>query len=240
MVSSSSSSFILSSAYTCYHRRLDHPLGLAHGMGRWLHQIGRVRDRKLPTLFGPGHLLAMDLIHCLQLRREGDPVCDAVVRFLGVTTGQDALKALLTYITDTPREEWDADVATFWESIARDPPEGVSAVPRSPVTYDINGNIDLKGKGKEVEAVPDVEFTPDEAIKRLNRRPEAILSEGQAVFWRYSSGMLTTLLHFSLAGGEYTLYCEARPVEMSFLTSSFPRQASHLHVLCRFSTKQAI
>lgn len=46
------------------------------------------------------------------------------------------------------------------------------------------------------------DYTPDEAMFNRNRKPNAVLSEGQAVFWRYSSGMLTTLLHFSLAGGE--------------------------------------
>lgn len=46
------------------------------------------------------------------------------------------------------------------------------------------------------------EFTPEEAMHRRDRKPQAVLSEGQAVFWRYSSGMLTTLLHFSLAGGK--------------------------------------
>ena len=39
------------------------------------------------------------------------------------------------------------------------------------------------------------------AIGALHRVPDPIVSEGQAVFWRYSSQIFSALLHYSLAGG---------------------------------------
>lgn len=76
------------------------------------------------------------------------------------------------------------------------------------------------------EEIVKCDFTPDEAMHRRNRTPGAVLSEGQAVFWRYSSGMLTTLLHFSLAGGEPSIYLSV-PVNMkSGCLSTPPPQAS--------------
>lgn len=146
----------------------------------------------------------------MQLRHEGDPLCDAVVRFFKLKTGQDALKALETYIATTPREDWDTNVAAFWESIACDPPGEVNATGLSARKYELNGETVIdKGKGKAVEQPEDgaeADYTPDAAMRRLDRKPAPILSEGQAVFWRYSSGMLTTLLHFSLAGGEQRIF----------------------------------
>lgn len=147
----------------------------------------------------------------LQLRHEGDPLCDAVVRFFKLKTGQDALKALESYVTTTPREQWDEDVAKFWDSTACDPPGDVSALSHPARSYNLDGSIDRKGKRKmvedDIEEILKSDFTPDEAMHKRNRQPQAVLSEGQAVFWRYSSGMLTTLLHFSLAGGK--LFCRA-------------------------------
>lgn len=132
------------------------------------------------------------------------------MHFFKLKTGQDALKALETYIATTPREDWDTNVAAFWESIACDPPGEVNATGRPARMFDLNGKADTgKGKGKAVEEPEDGEeadYTPDAAMRRLDRKPVPILSEGQAVFWRYSSGMLTTLLHFSLAGGEQCLF----------------------------------
>ena len=39
------------------------------------------------------------------------------------------------------------------------------------------------------------------AFSLPNYHPEPTVSEGQAVFWRYSSQIFSALLHFSLAGG---------------------------------------
>lgn len=162
------------------------------------------------------YLLAPQLRHSLtistQLRHEGDPLCDAVVRFFNLKTGQDALKALETYIATTPREDWNTDVASFWDSIACDPPGEVCALARPGQSYSFDDNVSI-GKGKEKAVEQDApndefEYTPDKAMRRLNRKPAPVLSEGQAVFWRYSSGMLTTLLHFSLAGGKFGRFLE--------------------------------
>lgn len=42
---------------------------------------------------------------------------------------------------------------------------------------------------------------PGHAIANPDYQPPPILSEGQAVFWRYSAQIFSALLHFSLAGG---------------------------------------
>lgn len=153
-----------------------------------------------------------------QLRHEGDPLCDAVVRFLQLRSGQDALKALLEYISTTPQDEWDEDVASFWDQIARTPPEGVSAVPYPDLKYTRKGTPlkkqdDDNESGYQTDIIDCHEqlFKPDEAMKRRNRMPEPTLSEGQAVFWRYSAGMFTTLLHFSLAGGRLFFIARCSP-----------------------------
>ena len=104
----------------------------------------------------------------------------------------------------------------FWDEMARDPPEGVCALrpaksfskqstpfssPTSKTSDGLsNGNFDgaptacSQNKGEKV-------YSPDKAMSERNRRPLPVLSEGQAVFWRYSGDMFHALLHFSLAGG---------------------------------------
>ena len=55
---------------------------------------------------------------------------------------------------------------------------------------------------------------------RRDRQPPSVLSEGQAVFWRYSVDMFTSLLHFSLAGGFASARIMSVLHETGYLTSS--------------------
>lgn len=157
----------------------------------------------------------------VQLRHVGDPLSDAVVRFLDLKTGEDGLARLLKYVEENPEDEWDHEVALFWRSIRDVPPVNIHALDQTSSYNEVkeSWNIDLikliededrqsqaetVAKPKETSANPATTgvFTPTEAIQSRNRRPPPTLSEGQAVFWRYSADMFDALGHFSLAGGE--------------------------------------
>lgn len=114
-------------------------------------------------------------------RIHGDSAADAVVRFFGLGPGKDGLQILLDYIEARPdRTTWDASIATFWDEMARAPPEGLAA--------------QHSDGGKEI-------YTPEAAMDRGSTRPAPTLAEGQAVFWRYSVEITSALMHFSLAAG---------------------------------------
>jgi len=104
-----------------------------------------------------------------KLRWTGDDLCDEVVKFLGMGKG-DMLVKLEEYMSTTPRDEWDVCVRRFWESVERQPPNGVDT-----------------SKGT---------FRPNFECQSKSRT----LSRGQEVFWKYISPILTSLLHFSLVG----------------------------------------
>src|ERR1700731_1050154 len=104
-----------------------------------------------------------------KLRWTGDDLCDEVVKFLGMGKG-DMLVKLEEYMSTMPMDEWDVGVRRFWESVERQPPNGVDT-----------------SEGK---------FRPNFEFQSKSRT----LSRGQEVFWKYISPILTFLLHFSLVG----------------------------------------
>ena len=59
-----------------------------------------------------------------RLRWTGDDLCDEVVKFLGMGTG-DMLLKLEEYMAAMPREKWDISVRRFWESLEGRPPNEV-------------------------------------------------------------------------------------------------------------------
>lgn len=145
------------------------------------------------------------------------------MRFFGLKAGDDGLKRLDDYISTHPKSEWNADVAAFWEEMARDPPEGVCALRPSAAylcartqaslrchTKFIDSERDttfeqekyLSATDKDRSDISEKSYSPDETMLERNRRPLPILSQGQAVFWRYSNDMFMSLLHYSLAGGQ--------------------------------------
>ncbi|ORY26804.1 hypothetical protein BCR39DRAFT_560389 [Naematelia encephala] len=125
-------------------------------------------------------------------RHEGDEICDQVVEILKLRPGQDGLEALLAHL-DLPIEEQATCVREFWQLISAPPPYPISAFssalpspsPSSSPSSSSNTNT----------------FTPRSTISSPNYNPPATISQGQAVFWRYSSQIFSALLHFSLAGG---------------------------------------
>jgi hypothetical protein len=59
-----------------------------------------------------------------KLRRIGDDVCDCVVEFLGMGSG-DMLTKLEDYMDSKQRENWDPRVEEFWRLMEKVPPSGV-------------------------------------------------------------------------------------------------------------------
>ena len=121
----------------------------------------------------------------LPLRSVSDDLADAVVEFLDLKAGQDALAAIRL---ELHKEQPDPCVAEFWRDVNRDPPEGVSGFAEF-----VNKKPVLEEKGR-----PEAAMKRNERLGRDGRSPS--LEEGQAVFWRYSGGIFNALMHFSLAG----------------------------------------
>lgn len=61
-----------------------------------------------------------------KLRLEGDDLCDDVIRYLGMGSG-DMLAKLEGFIASTPQEEWPECVRRFWIEVEGQPPNGVDA-----------------------------------------------------------------------------------------------------------------
>jgi hypothetical protein len=140
--------------------------------------------------------------HCLRRRWLGDPLCDNAVKFLNpeLKAGQDIFGKLIAYVDSTPKEEWDENVKTFWDHIAREPPEGISAFP--PAIAEVKGNA----KAGDIQDV----------LTSCDRRPKPTVAEGQAVFWRYSAQLFSALFHFSLAGGTPPQTPKARTATVTY------------------------
>lgn len=116
-------------------------------------------------------------------RHEGDPLCDEVVRALNLKPGQDGLQRLIDGLQDPNA---DPCLGRFWKE--------VSCSVRS-------SSLQIAGAPPEGVSAFDNLYAATPAIYTPNRRPAASVSEGQAVFWRYSSQIFSALLHYSLAGG---------------------------------------
>lgn len=124
----------------------------------------------------------------LPLRQQSNDLADRVVDYLDLRPGQDALAAIEKEVQEKG-EEAEPCVRAFWEEVSRDPPREVS------------GFVDVTGEGKgaaEERGRPEGAMLRNERFGVGGRSPS--LEEGQAVFWRYSGGIFTALMHFSLAG----------------------------------------
>jgi hypothetical protein len=82
----------------------------------------------------------------------------------------EMLTKLEGYMASLPRDQWAECIKRFWSSVEGQPPNGVDA--------------------SEGQFLPNF----DHASKPRS------LARGQEVFWKYISPILTSLLHFSLAG----------------------------------------
>lgn len=105
----------------------------------------------------------------------------------------------------------------FWNSVACEPPAGITA--RDAESDSANAS-DTKSVGGQDISPRGLEYTCEAAMLRRDRHPPPILSEGQAVFWRYSVDMFTSLLHFSLAGGFASARIMSVLNETGYLTSN--------------------
>lgn len=149
-------------------------------------------SRVSPAAIRPSELVS--------LRQRSDDLADDVVDFLQLKFGQDAYTTLLDQLALPVVEPC---IQAFWDDVNREPPVGVTAFPVR------NEDSDSKG-ARGVE-----DGRPDEAMRNNNRYPEPTLAEGQAVFWRYSGQIFTSLLHFSLAGTYF------RPDELTAWTDAW-------------------
>lgn len=125
------------------------------------------------------------------LRHLADPLADALVAHLDLKPGQDAYTAVQQQLA---LDEVPEPVQAFWDDVYRYPPEG------------IDGRVEVE---KPDGTMSDDATALEEALSRnerdgvdekTGRKREPSLAEGQAVFWRYSGGIFTALMHFSLAG----------------------------------------
>ena len=159
----------------------------------------------------------------------------------------------MSYIETTPIDNRDPSVTDFWSSVNQLPPPGVSALcdDETPVpqhkTWDLplvqciaeydrqqSMSAACLDKGNSAAVAEEImEFTCDAAILRRDRRPRAVLSEGQAVFWRYSTDMFDALGHFSLAGGRRGMMLRLNRI------IDAASQGSHPHASCQFCTRLA-
>lgn len=112
-----------------------------------------------------------------------------------------------------------------------------SSVPRDSKKTSKRRHSDLHENLDGSNSLPaDPEYTPERAIQEQNRACLPVLSEGQAVFWRYSGDMFTTLLHFSLAGGFASARIMSVLYETGYLTSK-SRDATYRRLM---ETTQAL
>lgn len=134
----------------------------------------------------------------LPLRQESDDLADAVVNFLDLKAGQDALSAIKL---ELQKEQPEQCIVEFWKDVNRDPPEGLSGyvdsatagIAPEPGRNEMSEKSHMDEKGR-----PDGAMRRNERFGRDGQQPS--LEEGQAVFWRYSGGIFSALMHFSLAG----------------------------------------
>ncbi|BGP23550.1 transmembrane protein [Rhodotorula toruloides] len=156
------------------------------------------------------------------LRRESDELADRAVEVLGLVDvkgmGRDALVAIEEYLREKERrgESWkkeceDDPVWRLWEEMAREPPEGVHGYRSS-------------SDGKQ-----DRRTTPLDPFEQ-RRGSAPTLAEGQAVFWKYSAQIYSSLAHFSLAGGFSAPKLASVMRETNYLTSDM-RDATHKRLL---------
>jgi len=99
-----------------------------------------------------------------RLRFEGDELADQVVHALELKPGNDNLKKIEQYLSNTPEEQRNPSVVQFWEEMNAVPP------------------FHTKSDKFDKEL-----FTPQATMKANNRLAQPSVTEGQAVYWRYST-----------------------------------------------------
>lgn len=104
------------------------------------------------------------------LRHRGDPLADALVDFLDLQPGKDSFAALEAELAKG--EAAHASARAFWADVNREPPAAVTGLP----SHDARTARD---------------FTPP--LDGGNRFAPPSLSQGQAVFWRYSGPIFESL-----------------------------------------------
>ena len=129
-----------------------------------------------------GHCFEWDE-HCLKgyelepFRLEGDEICDAAVQTLNAK-GEDQLSAIESYVEAAGKlvnmDDTDDPILAFWAQITQPLPESLETT-----------NMTHRA------------LTPNYDTS-LNTFP--CLSDGQGVFWRYSTPLITAMFHFSLVG----------------------------------------
>lgn len=155
------------------------------------------------------------------LRQLGDPVADALVDFLALKPGQDALKAIEDHFAEAEQQgrEPARQVAAFWrEARAEVPPEVSGFVQGAHATDSKDDGGAHGGDGYGTRATPDEAIARNDRFGRDGRAPS--LEEGQAVFWRYSGHIFQALSHFSLAGGFSSPNLSAVLRQTQYLTSN--------------------
>ena len=151
--------------------------------------------------------------HFQPLRHASDPLADALVDFLDLRPGKDSLAALQAELAKGPDAHPSA--TDFWSAVACEPPANATGLP--PLAPD----------AKHADR-PATAFTPPPTGG--NRHAPPSLSEGQAVFWRYSGPIFGALMHFSLAGGFSAPKLGAAMNETGYLTSE-RREATYKRLL---------
>ena len=99
-----------------------------------------------------------------KLRHVGDELADAVVLALNLKPGNDNLKKIEQYLSDTPLEKRNPSVQRFWDEMNALPPFFQAA-----------------------NKPEDELFTPLKTMKANNRYAKPSITAGQAVHWRYST-----------------------------------------------------
>lgn len=154
------------------------------------------------------------------LRHASDPLADALVDFLELRPGQDSLAALQVELGKG--QAADASAVDFWAAVDCEPPANATALP--PLRAAAGAATDAKTPSPR----PATDFVPP--LTGGNRHAPPSLSEGQAVFWRYSGPIFGALMHFSLAGGFSAPKLGAAMNETGYLTSE-KREATYKRLL---------
>ncbi len=158
-------------------------------------------------------------------------MCDAVVRALDLRPGQDGLQALLLYLEQRPVEDQAECIRSFWQEVRyvnldRSIPDDESQISKPPPP--------------PISAFPPhstrPEAAPQPSLSSPNYHPPPTVSQGQAVFWRYSIQIFSALLHFSLAGGFSAVRVVNVLRETNYLTGT-ARDATYRRLL---ETTQAV
>jgi len=145
------------------------------------------------------------------LRHDSDPLADALVDVLDLGPGQDSLAALQAELAKG--DDAHPSATQFWAAVDREPPPNASALPPFP---------------SGAKSRPATDFTPPSSGGTRSGPPS--LSEGQAVFWRYSGPIFGALMHFSLAGGFSAPKLGAAMRETGYLTGD-RREATYKRLL---------